>query len=38
MPSRQKAPHLLILRLSAMGDVAMTIPVIYSLARQYPHV
>lgn len=29
--------HLLIIRLSALGDVAMTVPVIYSLARQYPH-
>lgn len=28
--------HLLIIRLSALGDVAMTVPVIYSLARQYP--
>lgn len=26
----------LILRLSALGDVAMTLPVIYSVARQYP--
>lgn len=28
--------HLLIIRLSALGDVAMTVPVIYSLARTYP--
>lgn len=28
--------HLLIIRFSAMGDVAMTVPVVYSLARQYP--
>ncbi len=28
--------HLLIIRLSALGDVAMTVPVIYSLARKYP--
>jgi len=27
---------MLIIRLSALGDVAMTIPVVYSLARQYP--
>lgn len=27
---------MLIIRLSALGDVAMTIPAIYSLARQYP--
>ena len=26
----------LIIRLSALGDVAMTIPVVYSLCRQYP--
>ena len=29
--------HLLIIRLLAMGDVAMTVPVIQILARQYPH-
>lgn len=29
-------PHLLIIRFSAMGDVAMTVPVVYSLAKQYP--
>ncbi|MDE7334777.1 MAG: glycosyltransferase family 9 protein [Muribaculaceae bacterium] len=28
----------LILRLSALGDVAMTLPVIYSVARQFPDV
>lgn len=27
---------LLVLRLSALGDVAMTLPVIYSVARRYP--
>lgn len=32
MPKR-----ILIIRLSALGDVAMTLPAIYSLARQYPH-
>ena len=32
-----KAEHILIIRFSAMGDVAMTVPVVYSLARQYPH-
>lgn len=31
-----KTEHLLIIRFSAMGDVAMTVPVVYSLARQYP--
>lgn len=28
--------HLLVLRFSALGDVAMTVPVLYSLATQYP--
>lgn len=28
--------RLLVLRLSALGDVAMTVPVVTSLARQYP--
>ena len=28
--------HILVIRLSAIGDVAMTIPVIYSVARTYP--
>lgn len=28
--------HVLVLRLSALGDVAMTIPAIYSVARTYP--
>ena len=30
--------HILVIRLSALGDVAMTIPVIYSVARTYPHI
>ena len=29
--------HLLIMRFSALGDVAMTVPVVYSLASQYPN-
>lgn len=29
--------RILIIRLSALGDVAMSVPAIYSLARQYPH-
>lgn len=33
-----KTEHILIIRFSAIGDVAMTVPVVYSLARQYPHV
>lgn len=28
--------RILVIRLSALGDVAMTLPVVYSLARQYP--
>ena len=28
--------RLLVVRFSAMGDVAMTVPVLYSLATQYP--
>lgn len=31
-----KTEHILIIRFSALGDVAMTVPVVYSLARQYP--
>ena len=33
-----KTEHILVIRFSAMGDVAMTVPVVYSLATQYPHV
>jgi len=33
-----RTEHILIIRFSAIGDVAMTVPVIHSLARQYPHV
>src|SRR5574344_1090447 len=29
--------HLLIMRFSALGDVAMTVPVVYSLACHYPN-
>lgn len=39
--SRQKKPvqpHILVLRFSALGDVAMTLPVIYSVASAYPNV
>ena len=28
--------HILVIRFSALGDVAMAVPVVYSLARQYP--
>lgn len=36
MTMKKKEPVLLIIRMSALGDVAMTIPAIYSLAVQYP--
>ncbi len=36
MNEREK--HILVVRLSALGDVAMGIPAIYSVARQYPNV
>ena len=32
------AEHILIIRFSALGDVAMLVPVVYSLAHQYPDV
>lgn len=31
-----KKPHLLIIRFSALGDVAMLVPVVWSLQAQYP--
>jgi ADP-heptose:LPS heptosyltransferase len=33
-----KCEHILLIRFSALGDVAMTVPVVYSLAVQYPDV
>ena len=33
-----KKEHILIIRFSALGDVAMTVPVVYSLAKAYPDV
>lgn len=33
-----RTEHILIIRFSAIGDVAMTVPVVQSLARSYPHV
>ena len=33
-----KTEHILVIRFSAMGDVAMTVPVVYALARQYPSI
>ena len=32
-----KPEHSLIIRFSALGDIAMLVPVVYSLAQQYPH-
>ena len=31
-----KHEHILVIRFSALGDVAMTVPVLWALARQYP--
>ena len=33
-----KHEHILIIRFSALGDVAMMVPVVWALARQYPDV
>ncbi len=33
-----KREHILVIRFSAMGDVAMVVPVVWSLAQQYPDV
>ena len=30
--------NILIIRFSALGDVAMTVPIVYSLAMQYPDI
>lgn len=32
-----RTEHILIIRFSALGDVAMMVPVVSSFARQYPH-
>jgi ADP-heptose:LPS heptosyltransferase len=34
----QAPRHIVVLRFSAMGDVAMTVPVIKAVLQQYPHV
>ena len=36
MKGREERKKMLVIRTSALGDVAMTLPVVYSLARQYP--
>ena len=33
-----KKEHLLVIRFSAIGDVAMMVPVVHALAQRYPHV
>ncbi|WP_240462930.1 glycosyltransferase family 9 protein [Mesonia aquimarina] len=36
MPKAEKDLHILVIRLSAMGDVAMCVPVLRRLVKQYP--
>ena len=31
-----KTDHILIIRFSALGDIAMTVPIVYGLAKEYP--
>ncbi|WP_349523524.1 glycosyltransferase family 9 protein [Muricauda sp. NFXS6] len=38
MDKKGKHTHILVIRLSAMGDVAMTVPVICALTDQYPEI
>ena len=33
-----KHTHILVIRFSALGDVAMMVPIVWALARQYPNV
>ena len=33
-----KRQHILVIRFSSLGDVAMTVPVVYAVARRYPDV
>lgn len=37
IPQAEGASHILVIRLSAMGDVAMTVPVLRVLSATYPH-
>ena len=37
MEKSQSEKHLLVIRLSAMGDVAMMVPVLYAFAKANPH-
>jgi energy-converting hydrogenase Eha subunit F len=34
----EKIPHIAVMRLSAMGDVAMLVPVLLAVVQQYPSV
>ena len=34
----ERPRHILVIRLSAMGDVAMTLPVLKAFSEEYPHV
>lgn len=36
MDKKGRATHILVIRLSALGDVAMTVPVLRALTRSYP--
>ena len=36
--SQVKHQHIIVIRFSALGDVAMTVPVVWALAREYPDV
>ena len=36
MDKKSKQTHVLVIRLSALGDVAMTVPVVHGLLRKYP--
>ena len=38
LTANMKKEHILVIRFSAMGDVAMMVPVVYSLAHQYPDI
>ena len=33
-----KKEHILVIRFSSLGDIAMIVPVVWSLANQYPDV
>ena len=38
IPGTAEKTHILVIRLSAMGDVAITVPVLSSLIKQYPDI